>query len=116
MVQRWLLPTRPDDGAPDIREHVLSGSGKGTKVTPSQGKPFAVDWEDHPHRAQGALMARQEFRFVIDGPELTSEQRDRIGSAVQRAGLESLTHAKVDLESPIVIGTTGIKFRPEWIG
>jgi hypothetical protein len=61
-------------------------------------------------------MARQEFRFVIDGPELTSEQRDRIGSAVQRAGLESLTHAKVDLESPIVIGTTGIKFRPEWIG
>ena len=61
-------------------------------------------------------MGRQEFRFVIDGPDLSSEQRDRIGASIQKAGLHALAEAKVDLESPVLIGQTGIKFRPEWLG
>ncbi len=62
------------------------------------------------------MSGRQEFRFVIDGPELTSEQRDRIGMAIQKAGLHALSEARVDLESPVLIGQLGIKFRPEWLG
>ncbi len=59
---------------------------------------------------------RQEFKFVIDGLELSDDQRERIGSAIQRAGLQALTEAKVKLDSPVLVGHTGLKLRKEWLG
>jgi hypothetical protein len=58
----------------------------------------------------------QEFRFVVDGLELSADQSERIGAAIQKAGLEALAAAKVNLTSPLVVGHSSLRLNPEWRG
>jgi hypothetical protein len=57
-----------------------------------------------------------EFRFTLDGVTLDAEAKNRIASAVQRAGLEALAKAEVPLEEPLILGHGSLKLRPEWRG
>ncbi|WP_372727120.1 hypothetical protein [Nocardioides sp.] len=62
------------------------------------------------------MEGRADFRFVVDGVELSNAQRAKIGSAIQRAGLQALTDAKVEMESPVLFGQNHLKLNPEWYG
>ncbi|KAB1156475.1 hypothetical protein ACLQ20_00750 [Micromonospora sp. DT46] len=61
-------------------------------------------------------MARSEFRFVVDGVDLTVEQQSLIASEIQKAGLNALTTAGKRLTNPLAVGHANIKLRPEWYG
>jgi len=58
---------------------------------------------------------RADFRFVVDGLELSAEQHGQIASAVQEAGMRAL--AKLDLDQPIAaIDLGGVLRGIEWRG
>ncbi|MDT0530399.1 hypothetical protein RM555_15515 [Micromonospora sp. DSM 115977] len=61
-------------------------------------------------------MARSEFRFVVDGVDLTVEQQSLIASEIQKAGLNALSTAGKRLTNPLAVGHANIKLRPEWYG
>ncbi|MEU4380305.1 hypothetical protein [Micromonospora echinofusca] len=61
-------------------------------------------------------MARSEFRFVVDGVDLTTEEQSLIASEIQKAGLNALTAAGKRLTNPLAVGHANIKLRPEWYG
>lgn len=61
-------------------------------------------------------MARNEFRFVVDGVELDEAQRARITGEIQKAGLAALHSVQARLDSPVTVGHGNIKLRPEWNG
>ncbi|WP_434743029.1 hypothetical protein [Micromonospora sp. SH-82] len=61
-------------------------------------------------------MARSEFRFVVDGVDLTPEQQTHISNEIQKAGLNALTVAGAKLSAPVTVGHTNPKLRPEWYG
>lgn len=61
-------------------------------------------------------MARSEFRFVIDGVELTEDQKMVIGTAIQQAGLAALRQAEARLINPVTVGHLNKYLRPEWYG
>ena len=59
---------------------------------------------------------RSEFRFVVDGLALDDRQRERIGMAVQAAGLQALASVGAELDSPVFVGHANLKLNPEWYG
>ncbi|HEX5543592.1 MAG TPA: hypothetical protein VFX60_18915 [Micromonospora sp.] len=59
---------------------------------------------------------RSEFRFVIDGVDLSDEQKKIIGTAIQQAGLTALRTVNAKLESPVMVGHLIPELRPEWYG
>ncbi|SCF34238.1 hypothetical protein GA0074695_5828 [Micromonospora viridifaciens] len=61
-------------------------------------------------------MSRSEFRFVVDGVELTAEQESLISREIQKAGLAALTTANAKLTNPLTLGHDIIELRPEWRG
>lgn len=61
-------------------------------------------------------MARNEFRFVVDGVDLTAEQQSLIAKEIQQAGLAALGTANARLSNPLTLGHGNLKLRPEWYG
>ncbi|MGW0434488.1 hypothetical protein ACWDV4_18350 [Micromonospora sp. NPDC003197] len=61
-------------------------------------------------------MAKNEFRFVVDGVELDEVQKARIAGEIQKAGLDALHTVQARLDSPVTVGHGNIKLRPEWHG
>jgi hypothetical protein len=61
-------------------------------------------------------MSRNEFRFVVDGVDLTPEQQTLISREIQQAGLNALSAADARLSNPLTLGHTNLKLRPEWYG
>ncbi|MET8832733.1 hypothetical protein ABZV78_02275 [Micromonospora sp. NPDC004540] len=61
-------------------------------------------------------MSRNEFRFVVDGVDLTPEQQTLIAGEIQKAGLAALGTANARLTSPLTLGHGNLKLRPEWYG
>ncbi|MER5703672.1 MULTISPECIES: hypothetical protein [Micromonospora] len=61
-------------------------------------------------------MARSEFRFVVDGVDLTADQQSLISREIQKAGLNALSVAGSKLTNPLTVGHGNIKLRPEWYG
>ncbi|MBX7268742.1 hypothetical protein KIF24_23785 [Micromonospora sp. Llam7] len=61
-------------------------------------------------------MARHEFRFVVDGVDLTSEQQSQIAGEIQKAGLAALSIAGTKLTNPLALGHANLRLRPEWYG
>ncbi|MBC8989405.1 MULTISPECIES: hypothetical protein [Micromonospora] len=61
-------------------------------------------------------MARNEFRFVVDGVDLSAEQQTLIAAEIQKAGLAALRTADAKLTNPLTVGHGNIKLRPEWYG
>ncbi|MFI2712080.1 hypothetical protein ACH495_18350 [Micromonospora sp. NPDC018662] len=61
-------------------------------------------------------MARNEFRFVVDGVDLTPDQQTLIAGEIQKAGLAALRTANAKLVNPLTLGHGNIKLRPEWYG
>ncbi|OKI89165.1 hypothetical protein [Micromonospora sp. CB01531] len=61
-------------------------------------------------------MSRSEFRFVVDGVDLTTEQQTLISREIQKAGLAALSAANAKLTNPLTVGHANIKLRPEWRG
>ncbi|MET8909167.1 hypothetical protein [Micromonospora sp. NPDC004551] len=61
-------------------------------------------------------MSRNEFRFVVDGVDLTPEQQTLIAGEIQKAGLAALGTANAKLTNPLTLGHGNIKLRPEWYG
>ncbi|MFI5834997.1 MULTISPECIES: hypothetical protein [Micromonospora] len=61
-------------------------------------------------------MARNEFRFVVDGVDLTPDQQTLIAGEIQKAGLAALRTADAKLANPLTLGHGNIKLRPEWYG
>ncbi|MEU5525534.1 hypothetical protein ABZ744_01170 [Micromonospora chersina] len=61
-------------------------------------------------------MSRNEFRFVVDGVDLTPEQQTLIASEIQKAGLAALGTANAKLTNPLTLGHGNLKLRPEWYG
>ncbi|WP_433531687.1 hypothetical protein ACQPYA_06240 [Micromonospora sp. CA-263727] len=61
-------------------------------------------------------MARHEFRFVVDGVDLTSEQQSQIAAEIQKAGLAALSVAGAKLTTPLALGHANLRLRPEWYG
>jgi hypothetical protein len=61
-------------------------------------------------------MARNEFRFVVDGIELDEAQKARIAGEIQKAGLDALHTVSAKLTNPLTVGHANIKLRPEWYG
>ncbi|MFI6328496.1 hypothetical protein ACIBBG_09420 [Micromonospora chersina] len=61
-------------------------------------------------------MSRNEFRFVVDGVDLTPEQQTLIAGEIQKAGLAALGTANAKLTSPLTLGHGNLKLRPEWYG
>ncbi|ATO14800.1 hypothetical protein CO540_14000 [Micromonospora sp. WMMA2032] len=61
-------------------------------------------------------MARNEFRFVVDGVDLTPDQQTLIAGEIQKAGLAALGTANAKLTNPLTLGHGNIKLRPEWYG
>ncbi|MCP3782898.1 hypothetical protein NLX85_05905 [Micromonospora sp. A3M-1-15] len=61
-------------------------------------------------------MSRNEFRFVVDGVDLTPEQQTLIAGEIQKAGLAALGTANAKLSSPLTLGHGNLKLRPEWYG
>ncbi|MEV4545084.1 hypothetical protein GA0070609_4755 [Micromonospora echinaurantiaca] len=61
-------------------------------------------------------MARSEFRFVVDGVELTTEQQSRIAGEIQKAGLNALAEVNTKLTNPLSVGHANLRLRPEWYG
>ncbi|MFC0508254.1 hypothetical protein [Micromonospora costi] len=61
-------------------------------------------------------MARSEFRFVVDGVELSREQESLIAGEIQKAGLKALATAGAQLTNPLSVGHANLKLRPEWRG
>ena len=60
---------------------------------------------------------RSEFKFVVDGVDLTDEQKVHIASAIQKAGLEALNvAARGSLLNPVTVGHINPRLRPEWYG
>lgn len=60
-------------------------------------------------------MARAEFRFIIDGLDLTDEQHDHIARAVQEAGVKAVSGvAAKGAMLGIDVGRLGNEL--EWIG
>ena len=58
---------------------------------------------------------RADFRFVVDGLELSAEQHGQIANAIQEAGMKAL--AKLDLDQPIAaIDLGGLLRDIEWKG
>ncbi|MBB5868346.1 hypothetical protein F4553_001725 [Allocatelliglobosispora scoriae] len=61
--------------------------------------------------------SRHDFRFVVDGVDLTEAQRVRIANEIQKAGLAALQNASVNLLRPITVGHANWPvLRPEWYG
>ncbi|MEU8068150.1 MULTISPECIES: hypothetical protein [unclassified Micromonospora] len=61
-------------------------------------------------------MARNEFRFVVDGVDLSPEQHNVIAAEIQKAGLAALRTADARLTNPLTLGHGNIKLRGEWKG
>ncbi|MFE9958082.1 hypothetical protein [Micromonospora sp. NPDC005299] len=61
-------------------------------------------------------MSRNEFRFVVDGVDLTPEQQTLIAGEIQKAGLAALGTANARLTNPLTLGHGNLKLRPEWYG
>ncbi|GAB3391490.1 hypothetical protein RMN56_05840 [Micromonospora halotolerans] len=61
-------------------------------------------------------MSRNEFRFVVDGVDLTPEQQTLIAGEIQKAGLAALGTANARLTNPLTVGHGNLKLRPEWYG
>lgn len=61
-------------------------------------------------------MSRSEFRFVVDGVDLTTEQESLISREIQKAGLAALATANAKLTNPLTVGHGNIRLRPEWRG
>lgn len=61
-------------------------------------------------------MARNEFRFVVDGVDLTPDQQSHIAGEIQKAGLAALSSAGAKLATPLALGHANLKLRPEWYG
>jgi hypothetical protein len=61
-------------------------------------------------------MSRSEFRFVVDGVDLTTEQQNHISREIQKAGLAALSSANAQLSAPLVLGHNILKLRKEWTG
>ncbi|SCG61142.1 hypothetical protein [Micromonospora humi] len=61
-------------------------------------------------------MARNEFRFVVDGVDLTADQQTLIAGEIQKAGLAALRTANAKLVNPLTLGHGNIRLRPEWYG
>ncbi|MBQ1051207.1 hypothetical protein KBX50_22380 [Micromonospora sp. C51] len=61
-------------------------------------------------------MARHEFRFVVDGVDLTPEQQSQIAGEIQKAGLAALSVAGTKLSNPLALGHANLRLRPEWYG
>ncbi|MEU0154380.1 MULTISPECIES: hypothetical protein [Micromonospora] len=61
-------------------------------------------------------MSRNEFRFVVDGVDLTPEQQTLIAGEIQKAGLAALGTANAKLSNPLTLGHGNLKLRPEWYG
>ncbi|MEU8260486.1 hypothetical protein AB0C02_07680 [Micromonospora sp. NPDC048999] len=61
-------------------------------------------------------MSRIEFRFVVDGVELSDEQRALVSREVQKAGLAALTTANAKLKNALTLGHDIPGIRPEWQG
>ncbi|MDG4792943.1 hypothetical protein [Micromonospora sp. WMMD1082] len=61
-------------------------------------------------------MARHEFRFVVDGVDLTPDQQSQIAGEIQKAGLAALSVAGTKLTNPLALGHANLRLRPEWYG
>ncbi|KAB1904453.1 hypothetical protein [Micromonospora sp. AMSO31t] len=61
-------------------------------------------------------MSRNEFRFVVDGVDLTPDQQTLIAGEIQKAGLAALRTANARLTNPLTVGHGNLKLRPEWYG
>lgn len=59
---------------------------------------------------------RAEFKFVLDGIELSQDQHEHIALAIQRAALEAISGMRGKLVSPVVLGHGSLKLNPEWRG
>ncbi|WP_027345915.1 hypothetical protein [Hamadaea tsunoensis] len=61
--------------------------------------------------------SRQQFTFVVDGVDLTDDQKVRIANEIQKAGLAALATASVKLLRPVTVGHANWPgLRPEWYG
>ena len=66
-------------------------------------------------RGMNGHESRADFRFIVDGLELSAEQHGQIASAIQEAGMKAL--AKLDLDQPIAaIDLGGVLRGIEWRG
>jgi len=61
-------------------------------------------------------MARNEFRFVVDGVDLDDASRVRIAGEIQKAGLNALHIVNAKLVDPVTVGHANLTLRPEWYG
>ncbi|NJP32064.1 hypothetical protein [Micromonospora thermarum] len=61
-------------------------------------------------------MARSEFRFVVDGVDLTPDQQSLIAGEIQKAGVNALALTNTKLTNPLSVGHANLKLRPEWYG
>jgi hypothetical protein len=61
-------------------------------------------------------MARHDFRFVVDGVDLSEDQRTRIAAEIQKAGLAALSTVNARLSRPVTVGHGNPWLRPEWYG
>ncbi len=59
---------------------------------------------------------KHEFRVVLDGIELTDQHKRQISAAVQKAALGALAETDVRMGDAIVLGHSGLRLRPEWLG
>lgn len=62
------------------------------------------------------MASRSEFRFVVDGVDLTEAQKVTIAQAIQRAGLAALGDSQARLSRPVTVGHYNPTLRPEWLG
>lgn len=60
--------------------------------------------------------ARSEFRFVVDGVDLSDAQKVGIAQAIQKAGLAALGDVQARLSRPLTVGHINPTLRPEWLG
>ncbi|MFH0522186.1 hypothetical protein ACHBTE_34135 [Streptomyces sp. M41] len=63
-----------------------------------------------------AREGKHEFRVVLDGIELSDQQRNQISLAVQKAALEALAKVNPRSPGPLIVGHTHPRLRPEWLG
>ena len=62
------------------------------------------------------MAARSEFRFVVDGVDLSDAQKIGIAHAIQKAGLAALGDSAARLVNPLTVGHINPRLRPEWLG
>ena len=60
--------------------------------------------------------SKSEFRFVVDGVDLTEGQKSIIAAEIQKAGLLALQNSQAEPLNAVALGHHNLKLRPEWLG